>query len=59
MRNYRFYRLDGDGKISTADWIEAADDDEARREAELRNDSGTYELWDRDRRIARIQNGSA
>ena len=55
MPSYRLYRLDGAGKISTADWIEAADDAEARRAARLKGDSGTYELWDRDRLIERVE----
>jgi len=51
------YRLDGAGKISTGDWIEAADDQAALREAEKRASSGTYELWDRKRLVGRLRGG--
>lgn len=52
--SYRLYRLDGAGKISTADWIEAVDDEAARREASNRMQSGNYELWERNRLVERI-----
>jgi hypothetical protein len=50
---YRLYRLDGAGKISAAGWIEAADDDAARREAEAGAEIGGYEIWNRKRLVAR------
>jgi hypothetical protein len=53
--SYRLYRLDGAGKISSAEWIDAADDKDAAREARLRAKDGTCELWDRSRLIARIE----
>ena len=55
MPSYRLYRLDGAGKITTADWIDAEDDEAAKQAAELRVDSSTVELWDRNRLIARIE----
>ena len=55
MSSYRLYRLDGAGKISSAEWIHAADDEEARREAGQRTMFGSYELWDRNRLVARIE----
>ena len=57
MSSYRLYRLDGAGKISSAEWIHAANDEEARREADQRATSGSYELWDRNRLVARIEIG--
>lgn len=54
MLSYRLYRLDGAGKIASAEWIQAADDDQARRAASERSDSGNYELWERNRLVARI-----
>lgn len=50
---YRLYRLDGSGKIDTADWIEAADDDAAVTEARARFPTGGFELWHRQRLIHR------
>ena len=51
--SYRLYRLDGTGRISGAEWIEAADDDEARAHARGQSPSGRYELWDRYRMVER------
>jgi hypothetical protein len=52
---YRLYRLDGAGKISAADWIEAADDDAACRQAETSAGTGGYEIWNRKRLVARSE----
>ena len=54
MPSYRLYRLDGAGKISTAEWIDAQHDEEAVDEARTRADDGKFELWDRRRLVARI-----
>jgi len=55
LASYRLYRLDGAGKISSAEWIEATDDEDAAREGRLRAKDGTCEIWDRNRLIARIE----
>lgn len=54
---YRLYRLDGAGKIATADWIDAEADDDALRQA--REAGGNFELWQRRRLIGRVPEGSA
>ena len=54
MPAYRLYRLDGAGKIMSAEWLEAADDTDAERACRDRSDSGTVELWERNRLIARL-----
>jgi hypothetical protein len=54
LANYRLYRLDGAGKISSAEWLEAADDDEAERQVRDGKPEGPVELWDRNRLVARI-----
>jgi hypothetical protein len=59
LPTYRLYRLDGDGRISAAEWIEAADDDEARLKAAAECPSGRFELWDRHRRIEQTPPQSA
>lgn len=51
MPSYRLYRLDGAGKISTGDWIEADSDDDALRQAEERAGGGSFELWERQRLV--------
>ena len=55
LPTYRLYRLDGAGKIVAAGWIEADDDDAALRQAqaETRASGGTYELWERNRLVAK------
>ena len=57
LANYRLYLLDGAGKISSAEWIEAKDDKDAARVARLRSKAGTCEVWDRNRLIVRIEPG--
>lgn len=54
MADYRLYRLDGAGKIVTAEWIEAADDADAAEVARTLRLDCTCEVWDRQRLIARI-----
>lgn len=53
------YQIDGDGRFSTAEWIEADDDDTALNAARALRPSGAYELWQRDRLVARIGPGQA
>ena len=52
LATYRLYRLDGAGRISAAEWIEAADDEQARLRARGQS-SGRYELWERNRLVHR------
>ena len=55
---YRLYRLDGAGKITNAEWIEAEADERALRQARLMVDgTPSFELWDRKRLVARFRNG--
>ena len=53
MPAYRLYRLDGAGKIMSAEWIEAEDDSAALDEAKRQVDGARYELWARNRLIER------
>lgn len=53
LPNYRLYRLDGAGRISGAEWIEAAHDDDARSKARAHCGGDTYELWERYRLVER------
>lgn len=55
MPAYRLYRVDGAGKISTAEWLEAADDESALGAARESSAAGQWELWQRQRFIARSQ----
>jgi hypothetical protein len=53
LPSYRLYRLDGDGKIMSADWIAADADDEAERYAREQLPHGRFELWERGRLVSR------
>jgi hypothetical protein len=59
LPNYRLYRLDGTGRISAAEWIDAADDDEARLKASGQSGAGRYELWERNRMVERSASSQA
>ena len=54
MPSYRLYRLDGAGKIVSAEWVEAADDESAVKHARARELPVICEMWDRNRLVARI-----
>jgi len=54
LPSYRLYRLDGAGKIVSAEWVEAADDDAAVQHARDRDLPVICEMWDRNRLVARI-----
>jgi hypothetical protein len=56
LPTYRLYRLDGAGRITGADWLEAVDDEEARSKAGSQS-SGRYELWERCRLVQRVTSG--
>lgn len=55
LPNYRLYRLDGAGKIASAEWIEAEADEQAQSEARSRSDSSSFELWDKNRLVERFR----
>ena len=56
---YRLYRLDGAGKITSAEWLDSDSDDDAVRSArDLMDGAPSFELWDRERLVARVRNGS-
>jgi hypothetical protein len=54
LPTYRLYRLDGAGRISAGEWIEATGDDEARSIARKGAGSSRYELWHRSRLVERV-----
>jgi hypothetical protein len=51
---YRVFRLDGDGRITGSEILEAADDVDALARAQGKIEAFGIELWDRDRLIARL-----
>ncbi|HJU77909.1 MAG TPA: hypothetical protein VJ597_08305 [Sphingomicrobium sp.] len=55
MAEYRFYCLDGAGRISFAEEIDAANDEEAIAKArELKPDAVKCEIWDDHRLVATL-----
>ena len=54
MPAYRHYRLDGRGSIAKAEWIEADSDEDAVRQVREQRLPVPSEIWDKDRRIARL-----
>jgi hypothetical protein len=54
VTNYRLYRLDGAGKITNAEWIEAVEDAVAVDQVRALRRKGMCELWDRNRLVAVI-----
>lgn len=53
--NYIVYILDGTGRIRGAEWIAAAGDAEALRVARRLASASPCELWQRARKVARIE----
>ena len=55
MVSYRLYCLDGTGRISLADWIEADSDEAAIVQARaIKDAAGKCEIWQHTRLVARI-----
>jgi hypothetical protein len=58
MPDYRVYCLDGTGRIELAEWIEAADDEEAVRKAHDMNlHALKCEIWHEERLVAVLDAG--
>jgi hypothetical protein len=56
---YRVYEIDGAGRFSTADWIEAEDDERAIAAVTSKMASARFELWQGSRLVARSNSGTA
>ncbi|HKX91858.1 MAG TPA: hypothetical protein VJM15_05460 [Sphingomicrobium sp.] len=54
MGHYRLYCLDGAGRVETAEWIEAADDQAAIAAASAGHQGRKCELWQGGRMVARL-----
>lgn len=54
MATYRLYCLDGVGKVASAEWIDADDDESALRETDGLRAGRPCELWQNHRLVARI-----
>ena len=58
MANFRLYRLDGAGKIGTAEWLEADDEDHALELVRQLKADSTIEIWNRNKLIGRVAPGA-
>ena len=54
MASYRLYCLDGAGKITSAEWLEADGDAQALEQVRRRRLSLSCELWDRQRLVGKV-----
>lgn len=55
MKDYRLYCFDGASRITAAEWINAASDDDAVDAAKvMMNGCFRAEVWERDRLVGRI-----
>jgi hypothetical protein len=54
LPSYRLYRLDGAGKITNAEWLEAPNDDDARSDARVLAAGTSFELWENNRLVERF-----
>ena len=55
MTAYRLYHIDGAGRFSAAEWIDAADDEAAVDAARALNKSIACELWQGQRFVGRVE----
>ena len=55
LPSYRLYCFDGAGKITSAEWLQAIDDDDAAKQAHQRKLGVVAEVWDRSRFVARVE----
>ena len=58
MPKYRHYRLDGAGNISGAEWLDAADDDDAVSQVRERKLPVPSEVWSGNRLVGRVDANS-
>lgn len=56
VETYRLYCLDGVGKVASAEWIEALDDQAATEIANRLRRGRACELWQSSRLVARLGN---
>jgi hypothetical protein len=54
MLDYRVYIIEPDGHFHSAVYLDCADDAEAKKQAEQLVAGHDVELWQRDRKIARL-----
>ena len=58
-KTYRLYCFDGAHAIVTADWLDAASDEEAMKKAKARGFGTKCEIWERSRLVASLEENPA
>ncbi len=51
---YRYYRLDGDGRLHCAEWISAVDDEQAVELIRVSHPDAKCEVWKGTRLVAKL-----
>ncbi len=54
MSEYKLFSLDGDGKVASAEWIDASNDHEALFIARAQGRSVACEVWEDNRLVGRV-----
>ena len=55
MKSYRVYCFDAAHKVLTADWLQAASDEDAIAKAEAQGFGTKCEIWDGKRLVAQLE----
>ena len=55
MKTYRVYCFDAAHKVLTADWLQAASDEDAIAKAEAQGFGTKCEIWDGKRLVAQLE----
>lgn len=54
QEGYRYYCLDGRGRLHSAEWFEAASDEDAIAQVEAQNPDALCEIWQGQRLVAKL-----
>ena len=52
--NYRYYHLDGDGRLHFAEWFSAARDEDAIEQVRVNHPDSKCEIWRGNRLVAKL-----
>ena len=53
-KNYRYYCLDGAGRLHSAEWFHAQTDEDAIAQIEAKHPDGICEIWQGKRLVAKV-----
>ena len=54
LETYRYYCLDGTGHLHSAEWFEAANDEDAMAQVEAKHPGSLCEIWRGGRLVAKL-----